>query len=92
MKLLYKPVGIIAGIVSGLLAGLIFKQIWKLAAREEEAPEAMDARRGWIEVLIAAALQGAIYAAVKAAVQRGAATGTQRLTGYWPGEGAEDDD
>jgi Protein of unknown function (DUF4235) len=89
IKLIYKPVGMAAGILGGFLAGLIFKQIWKLAAGEEEAPEATDARRGWPEVLIAAALQGAIFAAVKAAVDRAAAVGTRRLTGIWPGDGAE---
>jgi hypothetical protein len=29
---------------------------------------------------------GAIFAVVKAAVDRGAAEGTRRLTGTWPGE------
>ncbi|HKR68258.1 MAG TPA: DUF4235 domain-containing protein [Streptosporangiaceae bacterium] len=89
IKLFYKPVGMAAGIVGGFLAGLIFKQIWKLAAGEEEAPEATDARRSWPEILLASALQGAIFAVVKAAVDRGAAVGTRRLTGIWPGDGAE---
>jgi predicted metal-dependent enzyme (double-stranded beta helix superfamily) len=89
IKLFYKPVGQAAGVLAGILAGLIFKRIWKLAAGEEEAPEATDARRAWPEVLIASALQGAIFAVVKAAVDRGAAAGTRRLTGIWPGEGAE---
>jgi hypothetical protein len=34
-------------------------------------------------------LQGAIYAVVKAAVDRGAAEGTRKLTGFWPGENGE---
>jgi hypothetical protein len=29
IKLLYKPVGIVAGTLSGMLAGAIFKQVWK---------------------------------------------------------------
>ena len=37
------------------------------------------------EVLAAAALQGAIFAVVKAAVDRGGAVGVQKLTGEWPG-------
>ena len=90
IKLLYKPFGMVAGMVGGMVAGAIFKRVWKLAAHEEETPEATDARRGWPEILAAAALQGAIFALVKAAVDRGAATATQKLTGFWPGEGADE--
>ena len=72
--------------LGGILAGAIFKKVWKITAGEDEAPKATDARRGWREVLLAAALQGAIFAAVKAAVDRGAAEGTRQLTGVWPGD------
>jgi hypothetical protein len=86
IKLMYKPVSVLVSVLGGLLAGTIFKRIWKLTAREDEAPKATDAQRGWREVLLAAALQGAIFAVVKAAVDRGAAVGTRRLTGIWPGD------
>ena len=88
-KLLYKPVSMLVSVLGGLLAGAIFKQAWKLAAGEEEAPKATDARRGYGEVLLAAALQGAIFAFVKAALDRGAAEATRKVTGFWPGEGGE---
>jgi uncharacterized protein YidB (DUF937 family) len=86
MKLLYKPVSMLVSVLGGILAGAIFKQAWKLAAGEDEAPKATDAGKGWPEVLIAAALQGAIFAVVSAAVDRLAAAGTRSLTGTWPGE------
>lgn len=86
IKLLYKPVGMLVSVLGGVLAGAIFKRVWKVTAREDEAPKATDAKRGWREVLLAAALQGAIFAAVKAAVDRGAAEGTRKLTGVWPGD------
>jgi Protein of unknown function (DUF4235) len=86
IKLIYKPVGILVSVLGGLLAGAIFKQVWKLAAHEDDAPKATDARRSWREILPAAALQGAVYAVVKAAIDRGAAEGTRKLTGVWPGE------
>jgi hypothetical protein len=89
IKLLYKPVSILVSVLSGMLAGAIFKRVWKAVAREDEAPKATDAGRSWGNVLAAAALQGAVYAAVKAAVDRGAAEGTRRLTGIWPGEDSE---
>ena len=88
IKLMYKPFSIVAGVLGGILAGVIFKQVWKLAAREDEAPDSTDVQKGWGEVLIAATLQGAIFALVKAAVDRGAAEATLRLTGIWPGEGS----
>lgn len=90
-KLLYKPVSILVSVLGGLLAGAIFKRVWKLAAGEDETPKATDIRRGYGEVLLAAALQGAIFALVKAALDRAAAEGTRRLTGFWPGEGNKQD-
>jgi hypothetical protein len=84
-KIVYKPVGLILGAVSGAVAGGVFKQVWKTIGHDEDAPDATDQDRGWREVLIAATLQGAIFAAVKAAVDRGGATAVHRLTGTWPG-------
>ena len=86
IKLFYKPVSVLVSVLGGMLAGAIFKQVWKLAAREDDAPKATDARRGWREILPAAALQGAIYALVKAVIGRGTAEGTRKLTGVWPGK------
>jgi predicted metal-dependent enzyme (double-stranded beta helix superfamily) len=86
IKLLYKPLSLLISVLSGILAGAIFKKVWQLAAGEEEAPEATDAHRGWREVLLAATLQGAIFALVKAAVDRGAAEGTSKVLGVWPGD------
>jgi Protein of unknown function (DUF4235) len=88
IKLLYKPVSMLASLTSAVLAGVIFNRVWKITAREDDAPKATDARRGWRKVLLAAALQGAIFAVVKAAVDRGSAAGTRKLTGVWPGETA----
>lgn len=84
-KLAYKPVGLLLGIGAGMLAGAIFKQVWKVTAGDDDAPDATDEERGWGEILAAAALQGAIFAVVKAAVDRGGAAGVRRLTGNWPG-------
>jgi predicted metal-dependent enzyme (double-stranded beta helix superfamily) len=85
-KLLYKPFSLMFSVLGGLVAGAIFKQIWKLVGGEEDAPDATDADRGWGEILISAALQGAIFAVVKATIDRTAAKGTQKLTGTWPGD------
>ncbi|MEU6863825.1 DUF4235 domain-containing protein [Streptomyces sp. NPDC046876] len=81
----YKPVGLALGAASGLIAGAAFKQAWKMIGHEDDAPDATDEQRTWQEVLFAAALQGAIFAVVKAAVDRAGAAATRRLTGTWPG-------
>ncbi|MEU7875352.1 DUF4235 domain-containing protein [Dactylosporangium sp. NPDC049140] len=83
-KLLYKPFSIAFSVAGGIAAGVVFKQIWKRLSGEEDAPEATSREYGWGEVLAAAALQGAVFAVVKAAIDRGGAEGVRRLTGDWP--------
>ncbi|HZD99106.1 MAG TPA: DUF4235 domain-containing protein [Micromonosporaceae bacterium] len=83
-KIAYKPVGLVLGAAAGAISGLVFKQIWKYVANDDDAPNATDEDRGWGEILTAAALQGAIFAVVKAAVDRAGASGVRRVTGRWP--------
>ena len=85
-KLLYRPIGLLGGIVAGSVSGILFKQIWKLAANEDDAPGALQSEYRMREVVIAAALQGAIFAATKAAIDRAGARGYSKLTGSWPGD------
>jgi hypothetical protein len=84
LKLIYKPWGALAGIVGGVVAGALFKRVWKLVSGEDDTPTATDRQRGWTEIVVAAALQGAVYGAVKAAVDRGGAAGFEKATGTWP--------
>jgi len=86
LKITYKILSLLFSVLGGLLAGVVFKQAWKLAAGEDDAPDADDPDRGWAEVLTAAALQGAIFALVKAATQRAGAQGVRKTTGRWPGD------
>jgi hypothetical protein len=85
MKLLYRPFGLASSVLGGVVAGMLFKQVWKRIAREEDAPKAVDERRGWREVIAAAAVQGAVFGTVKAVIDRGGAHGFRRITGVWPG-------
>ncbi len=86
MKLLYRPFGLLFSVLGGILAGAMFKQVWKRVADEEEPPSAKEASRSWGEVLPAAALQGAVFAFVKAAVDRGGLKGFEKATGVWAGD------
>lgn len=84
-KLLYKPVGLGAGILGGLVANVLFGVVWKRLADEDDSPNATDEQRDLGEVLAAAALQGLIFAVVRAAIERTGAKLFARLTGEWPG-------
>ena len=83
-KAAYRPVGVLMGIAAGAVAGAIFRRVWQMTAGDGEAPSATDEDRGWGEILAAAALQGAIFSVVRAAVDRGGAVGVRRFTGRWP--------
>ncbi|MEV4275494.1 DUF4235 domain-containing protein [Actinoplanes xinjiangensis] len=83
-KVALKPVNVALGFAAGAAAGFLFKEVWKLVAGEDDAPDAGDPDRGWGEILTAAALQGAIFSLVKAAVHRGGVITTHKLTGTWP--------
>ena len=85
VKTSYKVVDLIASMIGGLLVGLIFDRAWGAIEQEDGAPKATDEQRGWREILLAAALQGAIFALLKATFERSVAKGTRRVTGIWPG-------
>ncbi|RBY85502.1 DUF4235 domain-containing protein [Blastococcus sp. TF02A-30] len=85
-KLAYRPIGLIAGLVAGSLSGIVFKQVWKAIADEDDAPGALQSEYRMREVVLAAAIQGAIFAATKAAIDRAGARGFTKLTGTWPGD------
>jgi hypothetical protein len=84
-RLIYKPFGLIFGVLGGIVAGAVFKRVWAAVGHEEDTPNATDEDKGWGEVVVAAAVQGAVFGGVKAAVDRAGATGFAHLTGAWPG-------
>ena len=84
-KVLYKPFGLLFSVLGGIVAGAIFKRIWGAAGNDEEAPKATDATKGWGEVVVAAAAEGAVFGSVKALIDRAGATGFAHVTGSWPG-------
>lgn len=83
-KLAYRPMGMLLGALAGMAAGFAFDRTWRAVSGSDHVPSALDQRHGWGEILLAAALQGAVFAAVKAAVDRAGATGVRRFTGNWP--------
>jgi uncharacterized protein DUF4235 len=80
----YRPIGLLAGLGAGLLAGNAFAHAWTAVTGQDEAPDVLDRDRGWGELLLAAAIEGAIFAVVRTAVDRAGAYGVAKSTGKWP--------
>ncbi|REE95851.1 DUF4235 domain-containing protein [Thermomonospora umbrina] len=76
--MVYRVMSLVFGVLGGLIAGMLFKRLWKLAAGEDATPDAEDLDRGWVEVMAAAAMQGAILGMVRGASKRASATGKRR--------------
>jgi hypothetical protein len=85
-KLAYRPIGLLGGIVAGMVSGTVFKVVWKEISHQDDAPSALQSEYSTRDVLLAAAIQGAIFAVTKAAVDRAGAAGFTKLTGSWPGD------
>ncbi|MGB2710230.1 MAG: DUF4235 domain-containing protein [Conexibacter sp.] len=85
MRLLYKPFGLLAGLLGGLLARRLFSAIWG-RIDDAEPPKATTERASWPRVVGAAALEGATFAATRAAVDRAGAKSFAHVVGIWPGE------
>ena len=84
-KIAYKPIGLGSSVLAATAAGALFKQIWRRVAQEDDAPSALQSEYSLQKILLAAAIQGVIFAVVKALVDRGGAKVFEKLTGEWPG-------
>ncbi|MER5890081.1 DUF4235 domain-containing protein [Streptomyces sp. NPDC001941] len=84
IKMAYRPVGLLFGMAAGAAAGALFSRTWQVLGEGRDAPDPLDEERSWRDVLIASALQGAIFAVARAAADRGGAAGVRRMTGKWP--------
>ncbi|UAL29825.1 DUF4235 domain-containing protein [Nocardioides rotundus] len=86
--ILYRPVGITSSIIAGVIAGQIFQQVWKRASTDEysDPPGPLQTEYPLKEVLLAAAVQSAIFGVVRTLVNRGGARVFERMTGEWPGD------
>jgi uncharacterized protein DUF4235 len=77
----YELLSLASGLVGGAVAGAIFSRVWRAVSDEDEAPEPTALDHSIREVLVAGALQGAVFGLVKAALGRLTAKSYRRLTG-----------
>ena len=85
MKFLFMPFSILAGLIAGFLSKKIFDGIWQLFD-EEEAPEPEHRQISWVKLILALAIEGAVFRAVRGLVDHSARRGFHRVTGSWPGD------
>ena len=86
-KVLFTPFSILGGLLAGFLGKKVFDGVWGLID-DEEPPEPEHRDVPWVKLILAAALQGAIFRAVRAAADRASRQGFAGLTGTWPGDEA----
>jgi Protein of unknown function (DUF4235) len=84
-KVLFIPVSIGGGLLAGAVAKKIFNHLWGLID-EKEPPDSKHRDIDWGKLLIAAAVQGAIFRAMKEATDHASRRAFARTTGTWPGE------
>ena len=85
MKFIFMPFSILAGLMAGFLSKKVFDQVWGLID-EEEPPDSKHREIEWPKLLAAAAVQGAIFRAVKEGSDHYARRAFAGATGTWPGE------
>ncbi len=85
MKLLALPFTIGTGLIAGQVAKRVFDLLWRLID-DQEAPEPEHREVSLPKLLLALAIEGAIYRVVRGFVDRGGRHGVLALTGSWPGD------
>jgi hypothetical protein len=86
-KVLFIPFGVVGGLLAGFLGKKVFDGVWGIVDNEEP-PEPEHREVTWGKLILANALQGAIFRTVRAAADHGARRAFARVTGTWPGEEA----
>jgi hypothetical protein len=74
-KLVFKPMGLGMSLAAGAVASLVTRRLWLLLSDRDELPDADDADTGWVELLVGAGLEAAVFAVAKASATRLQAVG-----------------
>jgi hypothetical protein len=85
VKLLYKPMSLLAGILAGKAANAAFQAVWS-TIDERQPPKPTTEAAPLHKVLAAAVLEAGTQAAMGALADRLAAQAFNHLFGVWPGE------
>ena len=84
-RILFVPFSVAGGLLAGLLGKKLFEQVWGMIDKEEP-PHPEDRQISVPKMLIALALEGAIFRLTKGALDHWARRSFERFMGSWPGE------
>ena len=84
-RLLFTPFSIAAGLLAGFLGKKMFEQIW-VVVDKQEPPEPEHRDISVMKMVMALAIEGAIFRAVRGALDHYARRFFARTTGSWPGK------
>jgi Protein of unknown function (DUF4235) len=85
MKFLFLPISIIGGLIAGQISSRVFEAIWGLID-DEEPPDSEHRDISLAKMLIAAAVQGAIFRAMRKLVDHQSRKAFAGAVGTWPGQ------
>jgi Protein of unknown function (DUF4235) len=86
-KILFVPFSVLGGFLAGKVAEMIFERLWSVVD-DQESPEPDQRWVAWPKLVLALAIEGAIFRAVRGGFDRGSRELFRRMTGAWPGEEA----
>ena len=86
-KVIFIPFSVGGSLLAGLLGKKLFEQIWGWVD-SDEPPHPEHREISVPKMLIALALEGAIFRLTKGALDHWARRGFERFMGSWPGEEA----
>ena len=79
-KGLYLPLSAGTSVAGGLLASAVFSRVWRrIDDSDQKPPDPKDLDRSGRQALLAAGLQGLVFALVRAGVDRASAKGYRAL-------------
>ena len=84
-RILFVPFSVAGGLLAGLLGKKLFEQVWGMIDKEEP-PHPEHREISVPKMLIALALEGAIFCLTKGALDHWARRSFERFMGTWPGE------
>lgn len=84
-RILFAPISVAFSFLAGLVGKRLFEHLWA-AIDENEPPEPGHRQSSLRKIVVAAALQGAVFRVVRALTDRGTRRAFAGVTGSWPGE------